>query len=87
MTDLEKKVKNLEEIFSEQNKNIKSGFDQIENIINQFNKKLEISNSTDVRLPTDKTKKFFKIKEKCYNYFTTISIPGVPRIFTSKNIF
>ena len=34
MTNLEKRVKNLEEIFSEQNKNI--GYDKIKESINEF---------------------------------------------------
>ena len=52
MTDLENRVKNLEEIMSEQNKKISIGFDKIGKSINKFKKKLEISNSPDVRLPT-----------------------------------
>ena len=34
-----------------------------------------------------KTGKMYKIKEKAFNYFTVISIPGVPGIFTGNNIF
>ena len=33
-----------------------------------------------------KTGKLYKIKEKACSYFTTISIPGVPGIFTGNNI-
>jgi hypothetical protein len=34
-----------------------------------------------------KAGKMRKIKEKTFNYFTVISIPGVPGIFTGNNIF
>jgi hypothetical protein len=52
MTDLENRVKNLEEMLDMINKNINIRFDKIEETINEFKKKLEISNSPDVRLPT-----------------------------------
>ncbi len=52
MTDLENRVKNLEEIMSEQNKKISIGFDKIGKSINKFKKKLEISNPPVVHLPT-----------------------------------